>query len=64
MLDVFVFGSRVLLRVRLMYYIKHEVIGDLAHQIADGVNARYLFTSFLFPFSPYCFAFITILMTF
>lgn len=32
---------RVLLRVRMMYYIKHEVIGDYAAQIENGVHARY-----------------------
>lgn len=31
---------RVLLRVRLLYYIKHEIIGDLAARIAEGVHAR------------------------
>lgn len=31
---------RVLLRVRMMYYIKHEVIGDYATQIDAGVHAR------------------------
>lgn len=31
---------RVLLRVRMLYYIKHEVIGDLVQQIADGAIAR------------------------
>lgn len=29
---------RVLLRVRMLYYIKHEVIGDCVKQILDGVN--------------------------
>lgn len=33
---------RVLLRVRMLYYIKHEIIGDLVQHIADGVNARYV----------------------
>lgn len=31
---------RVLLRVRMLYYIKHEIIGDLVQQINDGVKAR------------------------
>lgn len=31
---------RVLLRVRMLYYIKHEVIGDLVQQITDGAVAR------------------------
>lgn len=33
---------RVLLRVRMLYYIKHEVLGDLVTQIHEGANARYL----------------------
>lgn len=32
---------RVLLRVRMLYYIKHEVIGDYVQQIQDGVPIRY-----------------------
>lgn len=32
---------RVLLRVRMLYYIKHEVIGDMVQQITDGVPSRY-----------------------
>lgn len=31
---------RVLLRVRMLYYIKHEIIGDLVQHITDGVQAR------------------------
>lgn len=31
---------RVLLRVRMMYYIKHEVIGDYSSQIENGTHAR------------------------
>lgn len=34
---------RVLLRVRMLFYIKHEIIGDYVQQIADGVNVRYVF---------------------
>lgn len=33
---------RVLLRVRMLYYIKHEVLGDLVNQINEGANARYI----------------------
>lgn len=33
---------RVLLRVRMLYYIKHEVIGDFVQQIADGLNVKYV----------------------
>ncbi|CAH0404772.1 unnamed protein product [Chilo suppressalis] len=32
-------ANKVLLRVRMMYYIKHEVIGDFASQIENGVHA-------------------------
>lgn len=42
--------NRVLLRVRMLYYIKHEIIGDLVQQIGDGVKARYL-QYFLFSFN-------------
>lgn len=31
---------RVLLRVRMLYYIKHEIIGDLVQHISDGVHVR------------------------
>lgn len=34
---------RVLLRVRMLYYIKHEVIGDYVQQIQDGIPIRYFF---------------------
>lgn len=32
----------------MMYYIKHEVIGDYANQIENGVHARYQFLLFTF----------------
>ncbi|CAK1549851.1 unnamed protein product [Leptosia nina] len=32
-------ANKVLLRVRMMYYIKHEVIGDYAAQIENGTHA-------------------------
>ncbi|XP_045520347.1 chromodomain-helicase-DNA-binding protein 7-like [Pieris brassicae] len=32
-------ANKVLLRVRMMYYIKHEVIGDYATQIENGTHA-------------------------
>nr|XP_021189287.2 chromodomain-helicase-DNA-binding protein 7 isoform X2 [Helicoverpa armigera] len=35
-------ANKVLLRVRMMYYIKHEVIGDFATQIESGVHASTL----------------------
>lgn len=34
----------------MLYYIKHEIIGDLVQQIGDGVKARYL-QYFLFSFN-------------
>lgn len=36
------FRFRVLLRVRMLFYIKHEIIGDYVQQIAEGVNVRYV----------------------
>lgn len=30
-------NNRVLLRVRMLYYIKHEVVGDLVPKILEGV---------------------------
>lgn len=36
------FRCRVLLRVRMLFYIKHEIIGDYVQQIAEGVNVRYV----------------------
>ncbi|XP_050553375.1 chromodomain-helicase-DNA-binding protein 7 isoform X2 [Spodoptera frugiperda] len=35
-------ANKVLLRVRMMYYIKHEVIGDYATQIESGIHASSL----------------------
>ncbi|KAM3959073.1 uncharacterized protein ACR2FA_006914 isoform 2-T2 [Aphomia sociella] len=35
-------ANKVLLRVRMMYYIKHEVIGDYATQIENGLHASSL----------------------
>lgn len=31
---------RVLLRVRMLYYLKQEVIGSLAQKVLDGVDSR------------------------
>lgn len=31
------FICRVLLRIRMLHYIKHDIIGDLAQQIGEGV---------------------------
>lgn len=31
---------RVLLRVRMLYYLKQEVIGSQAQQVLDGVDSR------------------------
>uniref|UniRef100_A0A0C9QNG6 Chd7_2 protein n=1 Tax=Fopius arisanus TaxID=64838 RepID=A0A0C9QNG6_9HYME len=33
-------ATKVLLRVRMLYYIKHEIIGDLVQHISDGVHVR------------------------
>ncbi|XP_052564493.1 uncharacterized protein LOC120426896 isoform X3 [Culex pipiens pallens] len=32
-------ANKVLLRVRMLYYIRHEVLGDLVTQINEGANA-------------------------
>ena len=32
--------NRILLRVRLLYYLKHEIIGDLHEQVFRGISAR------------------------
>lgn len=32
----------MLLRVRMLYYIKHEVIGSVVQQIDEGVSTRYV----------------------
>lgn len=32
---------RVLLRVRMLYYLKSEVLGEAASQALEGVSARY-----------------------
>lgn len=35
--------SRVLLRVRMLYYLRQEVIGDQAEKVLGGAIARYGF---------------------
>jgi|SRR6218665_1031723 len=35
------FVSRILLRVRLLYYLKQEVVGDEAEKILSGAPSRY-----------------------
>ena len=35
------YACRVLLRVRLLYYLKQEVIGQQADKIFSGAAARY-----------------------
>lgn len=34
------FLSRVLLRVRMLYYLRQEVIGDQAEKILEGADSR------------------------
>jgi len=36
-IDIF---SRVLLRIRMLDYLKHGVIGEFAQQVLDGVSTR------------------------
>lgn len=33
--------NRVLLRVRMLYYLKVEVLGEAANQALEGIPARY-----------------------
>lgn len=33
--------TRVLLRVRMLYYLKVEVLGEAANQALEGIPARY-----------------------
>lgn len=40
-LIVFVCWRRVLLRVRMLYYLKVEVLGEAANQALEGTAARY-----------------------
>lgn len=39
------FDCRVLLRVRMLYYLKQEVIGEHADSILKGADIRYLFST-------------------
>lgn len=38
--DFFFLIIRVLLRVRMLYYLKQEVIGSECQKVFDGVDAR------------------------
>lgn len=38
--DFFFLIIRVLLRVRMLYYLKQEVIGNECQKVFDGVDAR------------------------
>lgn len=38
--DFFSLFFRVLLRVRMLYYLKQEVIGNECQKVFDGVDAR------------------------
>ena len=38
--DSFSLVFRVLLRVRMLYYLKQEVIGNECQKVFDGVDAR------------------------
>lgn len=31
---------RVLLRIRMLYYIKSDIVGEFSQQVADGVHVR------------------------
>lgn len=43
MMELMMFFFRVLLRVRLLYYIWLEVIGAEADKVLRGLHARYVF---------------------
>lgn len=35
---------RVLLRIRMLYYIKSDIVGEFSQQVNDGVNVRSVLT--------------------
>lgn len=39
-LPIYLSIHRVLLRVRMLYYLKQEVIGNESQKVFDGVDAR------------------------
>jgi len=41
-LQIFFFSDRILLRVKLLYFLRHEVIGKLGPKIKEGCNARFV----------------------
>lgn len=41
----FFFFERILLRVKLLYFLRHEVIGKLGPKIKEGCNARFVIVS-------------------
>lgn len=51
----FFFSERILLRVKLLYFLRHEVIGKLGPKIKEGCNARYvIMNSFSFDLYAAC----------
>lgn len=44
------FYHRVLLRVRMLYYLKQEVIGEHAESVLKGADIRYKFQRFVYHF--------------
>lgn len=49
--DHWVFFCRVLLRVRMLYYLKQEVIGNQAQKVLDGADSKW---ADYFPFITHC----------
>lgn len=40
--DVYHFSERILLRVKLLFFLRHEVIGKLGPKIKEGCSARFV----------------------
>ena len=42
------FSTRILLRVKLLFFLRHEVIGVLGPKIKEGCNARFVRSVIIF----------------
>lgn len=47
-LYLFFFFERILLRVKLFYFLRYEVIGKFGFKIKEGCNVRYVVMNFFF----------------
>jgi len=36
-------GCRVLLRIRMLYYIKSDIVGEFAQQVAEGIHIKLVY---------------------